>query len=85
VLSETESLTRKSAEEKIVVEAPQDYGVLARKFPLISRAPYLPAFNLHLTKSRLNDAPRLCNMLRRNYSVAASQRKEVELFRAQGE
>jgi hypothetical protein len=26
-----------------------------------------PVFNLHLTKTRLNDAPHLCEMLPRNF------------------
>jgi hypothetical protein len=32
----------------------------------IGTAQQLPALNPHLTKSRLNDAPRLCEMLLRN-------------------
>jgi hypothetical protein len=36
------------------------------------RAQHLPALNPHLTKSRLNDAPRLCDMLCRNFYRGAS-------------
>jgi hypothetical protein len=34
------------------------------------RAPVMPALNLHLTKSRLNGASRLCQMFRWNQSGA---------------
>jgi hypothetical protein len=33
----------------------------------ISHAQQAPALNPHLTKSRLNDAPHLCEMNRRNF------------------
>jgi predicted dithiol-disulfide oxidoreductase (DUF899 family) len=40
----------------------------ARTFPSqIGTARQRPALNPHLTKSRLNDAPRLCEMHRRNF------------------
>jgi hypothetical protein len=42
-----------------------------------------PTLNPHLTKSRLNDAPRLCEMLHRNYCGAsrAGQRSKLPLQR----
>jgi hypothetical protein len=62
--------------------------VAARSSPRRTRVPaaqYLPALNPHLTKSRLNDAPRLCEMLRRNQSCGGIERNTVELVWAQGE
>jgi hypothetical protein len=35
----------------------------------VNHAPHTPALNPHLTKSRLNDAPRLCEMISRNFSA----------------
>jgi len=35
--------------------------------PRIRHASHWPVFNSHLTKSRLNDAPRLCQMQRRSF------------------
>jgi hypothetical protein len=58
---------------------------LARKFFAFSRASHLPAFNPHLTKTRLNDAQRLCEMLLGNFFCRGIKRKTVEPFRAQGE
>jgi hypothetical protein len=46
----------------------------------ISNAQHLPALNLHLTKSRLNDAPRLCEMLNGNPNrLQHREGKKVEL------
>jgi hypothetical protein len=49
----------------------------------MSNAQHLPALNLHLTKSRLNDAPRLCEMLGWIYAGHRTQgphsREQLEL------
>jgi len=50
-----------------------------------SAAQYLPALNPHLTKSRLNDASRLCETLHRDFSRGGIERNKVELVWAQGE
>src|ERR1700712_1839891 len=42
-------------------------------FALVPSALHPPALNPHLTKSRLNDAPRLCEMLW-NFSIHGSSR-----------
>jgi hypothetical protein len=42
-------------------------GIDSGTDPVFQRASHLPALNRHLTKSRLNDAPRLCEMLCRNF------------------
>jgi hypothetical protein len=51
----------------------------------IGNAQHPPALNLHLTKSRLNDAPRLCEMLRRNQPRRGVERNKVESLWTQGE
>jgi hypothetical protein len=38
----------------------------------VHHAQYLPALNPHLTKSRLNDAPRLCEILCPNFGTVLS-------------
>jgi hypothetical protein len=48
-------------------------------------APHLPALNPHLTKSRLNDAPRLCEMLSRTLAGGGIERNKVEPVWTQGE
>jgi hypothetical protein len=59
------------------------------RFALVPLALHPPALNPHLTKSRLNDAPRLCEMLRRNLKFSAAQRSlkrnQVELVWTLGE
>jgi len=50
-----------------------------------SAAQYLPALNPHLTKSRLNDASRLCETLHRNFSRGGNREEQMELVWAQGE
>jgi hypothetical protein len=50
----------------------------------IPAAQHPPALNPHLTKSRLNDAPRLCEMLR-NFSCGGIERNKVEFVWTQGE
>jgi hypothetical protein len=42
--------------------------------PFDMHALHLPVFNLHLTKSRLNDASRLCEMLHRNLTGHGTSR-----------
>jgi hypothetical protein len=41
-------------------------------------AQVLPALNLHLTKSRLNDAPRFCEMQRRGFHPRSIEREILE-------
>jgi hypothetical protein len=50
-----------------------------------SGRPITAALNPHLTKNRLNDAPRLCEMLHRNFSGDGIERNKVELVWAQAE
>jgi hypothetical protein len=57
---------------------------LREKFPSCTHASHLPTFNPHLTKSRLNAAPRLCETLRWDFPESVSKRDQVELFWTQG-
>ena len=57
-------------------------------FAPVPSALHPPALNPHLTKSRLNDAPRLCEMLRRNLRFrcnALLKRNKVKSFWTRGE
>src|SRR6516164_10782920 len=47
------------------------------QFPSNSTALHLPELNWHLTKSRLNDAPPLCEMQRRNFCLARHREEKV--------
>jgi hypothetical protein len=49
---------------------------MGQKLPI---AKVLPGLNLHLTKRRLNDAPRLCEMLRRLFDPRSIEREKLEL------
>jgi hypothetical protein len=58
------------------------------RFAQVPPALHPPALNPHLTKSRLNDGPRLCEMLRRNFCVPrqrSSQEEQSESFWTRGE
>jgi hypothetical protein len=58
------------------------------RFAQVPAALHPPALNPHLTKSRLNDGPRLCEMLRRNFGSprnARPKRIKVESFWTRGE
>jgi hypothetical protein len=50
-----------------------------------SGCPITARLNPHLTKNRLNDAPRLCEMLHCNFSGDGIERNKVELVWAQAE
>jgi hypothetical protein len=47
-------------------------------FECISAALHPPELNWHLTKSRLNDAPPLCEMQRRKFCLARHQEDKVD-------
>jgi len=58
---------------------------LCRNDAAFRPALHLPAFNPHLTKSCLNDAPRLCEMLDRSLTGHGHFKgNKVEPFWAQG-
>jgi hypothetical protein len=58
---------------------------LCRNDTAFRHALHLPAFNPHLTKSRLNDGLCLCEMLHRNMTGHGTSRgNKVEPFWAQG-
>src|SRR5581483_4983789 len=49
---------------------------LYRNETTFRRAPHLPALNRHLTKSRLNDGPPLCDAAQRNLSRIEGKKVE---------
>jgi len=60
-------------------------GRIAQEFHAFLPPHIRRAFNPHLTKTRLNDAPRLCEMLRPELIRRGTEEGLVELFWTQGE